>query len=223
MPDPGRTGGGGAVPARVPRPPRAWLWVALLALMVASLCAGIVLRAGVRGGGGAAVLLVGAFGVLAVLYLAAEVMVVLQEVQAREAARTALATLPPPCRVSGRVRVRGAGGRPVLVDHVVAVPGGSVYAVVVDGSTRPPRPGDSTDGLGPLVPRARRAAAAIAAAAAAGVLPERLGVGAGACIRPCILVVRRPLAPGERAGVLAVAGADVQRLLPDPPRPPAVP
>ena len=199
----------GRAPAR---PRRAWLWTALLLIMLVSLLAGIVLRVGVRGGGPTAVI-IGVFGLLAVVYLAGEVMVILQDVQAREAGEAALAGLPDGFRVSGRVRVSGLRGRPVCIDHVVVGPGDRAFAVVLDGSTRPPSRDDPLDGLGPLLGRARAAAAALSAAARARVLPDRLGIGVETTVRPCILVVRRPLGSGERRGVLAVSAGDAVRLL----------
>ncbi len=195
------------------RPRRAWLWTVLLLIMLVSLLVGIVLRAGVRGGGGPTAVMIGVFGLLAVVYLAGEVMVILQDVQAREAGGAALAGLPDGFRISGRVRVSGLRGRPVCIDHVVVGPGDRAFAVVLDGSTRPPSRRDPLDGLGPLLGRARAAADALSAAARARVLPDRLGLDVETTVRPCILVVRRPLVPGERSGVLALAAGDAVRVL----------
>jgi len=193
------------------RPRRTWLWVGLGGLCLLALLLGAAIRAGTHGGGVEA-LMIGLAGLAAVLLLAGELLVVLQATQAHEAAAAALAQLPSGHRVSGRIRVRGAG-RPVVVDHVVVRPDGRAWAVLVDGSTNPPRPGDGSDGLARLLPTARRGAEVLARAAAAGVLPKELGLRRRTAIRPCILTVRRPLRTGERDGVLGVAAGDAATVL----------
>lgn len=197
---------------RVPlRPRRLWLWAGLGLLAVLAVLVGAVLRAGTRGAG-PEVLMLGAVGAAAALLLVGEVVVVLQAVQAREAADAALTALPAGHRVAGRIRIRGSG-RPVLIDHVVVSPRGDVWAVTVDGSANPPRPGDPTDGLAALLPTARRAADALARAAQAGVLPPELGLGPRPRVRPCILAARRPLQRGPRQGVLAFSAAEAAEAL----------
>jgi len=205
--------------AAVGRPRRRWLWAGLWTLMGVSLVAGLFLRVGLRDRGGPGLVAVGVVALAAALFLAGEVLVVLQDVQAREAAAEALGALPPGFRVTGRVRIAGAGPRPVVVDSVVVTPDGRAYAVVVDGSTRPPAPHDPYDGVGPLLPRARAAAEALAAAARARVLPARVGLGPTAEVLPCVLVVRRPFRGGPRDGVLAVGPRDLPEAL-SAPRPP---
>lgn len=199
-----------------PRARRSWLWVGTGTLCVLALLVGMVVRAGTHAGGGD-VLMVGLAAAGAVLFLAGEIVTVLQSVQAREAARSALAALPPDHRVSGRIRVRGAG-RPVVVDHLVVRPDGAVFAVTVDGSTNPPRSGDRLDGLGRLLPAARRSAEVLQRAARAGVLPPRLGLPPRCSVHPCILAARRPLGTGQREGVLAFAAADAASALATAPR-----
>jgi hypothetical protein len=194
------------------RPRRGWLWAAVAGCGALAVLVGFVIRAGAHGGG-PVVAMTGGAGALLGLFIVAEVVSVLQTVQAREAAAAALAALPAGFSVSGRVRVRGAGRRPAVADHVIRCPDGRVLAVVVDGSTRPPRPGDPREGLGRLVEAARQAAEAVQRAAAAGVLPPELRVRPGARVQPAILVARRPLAPGRREGVLAFAAADALRVL----------
>jgi|GEM_PF-5552647 len=191
-----------------PRPqPRSWLWVGTGALCLLALLVGMIVRAGTHAGG-ASLLMAGLVAAAAILFLAGEIVTVLQAVQAREAARAALAALPPGHRVSGRVRVRGAG-RPVVVDHLVVRPDGAVFAVTIDGSTNPPRVGDPAEGLGRLLPAARHAAEVVQRAARAGVLPAELGLPVKAGVRPCILAARRPLSTGERDGVLTFSANDV--------------
>lgn len=185
---------------------RGWLWAGTALLGLLAVSVGMLLRAGRHGGGGA--LLMAALAVAgAVLFLTGETVAVLQAVQAREAAREALAALPPGHRVSGRLRVRGAG-RPVVVDHLVVRPDGTVFAVTVDGSTNPPRPGDPLEGLGRILPAARRAAEIVQRAADAGVLPAELQLPRPAVVRPCILAARRPLALAHRQGVVTCSAAD---------------
>lgn len=208
----GASVGTGSAPSPAARPRRRWLWITLLVIMGGALLGGVLLRVGAQDHGGASLIMIGLLALLAVLYLAGELMVVLQEVQAREAGRLALAALPAGYTVSGRVRVSGHG-RPVCIDHVVVTPGGDAFAVVVDGSTRPPAPRDPLDGVGPLLPKARAAAVALMTAARAGVLPDRLLVHSRTPVRPCILVVRRPMSPGERAGVLTLSGSDAATVL----------
>ncbi len=193
------------------KPRRAWLWSAVGLLAALALIVGMVLRASRQGGGGEALML-GVVALCAGLLLTGEIIAVLQSVQAREAARTALGALPPAYRVSGRIRVRGRR-RSAVVDHLVLAPDGRAWAVTVDGSTRPPRPGDPLDGLAPLLEAARKGAEFVREAAVAGVLPEELQPSATARVTPCILVARRPIEAGVRQGVLAFAGADAVKQL----------
>ncbi len=190
---------------------RAWLWVSAGALCLLALLVGMIFRTSTHGGG-TAMLMAAVATAAAALFLAGEIVTVLQVVQAREATRTALASLPPGHRVSGRIRVRGAG-RPVVVDHLVVRPDGIAFAVTIDGSTNPPRPGDTTDGLSRLLAQARRAAEVVQRAADAGVLPPELGLRSRIRVQPCILAARRPLRTGPREGVLACAAADAAHAL----------
>ena len=181
--------------------------------MLSALVAGGLVRAGARDGGGAGIIVMGATALCAVLFLCMEVVAVLQGVQAREAVSATFRNLPDGFRCSGRVRVTGWGRRPVLVDQVVVTPEGEAYAVVVDGSTRPPAAGDPLDGVGALIPAARRAAEAVAAAAAARVLGG-VPLPPGVRVDPCIVVARRPITPGRRAGVFTVAAGDFAHAIP---------
>lgn len=187
-------------------PRRAWLWISVALLAVLALLAGMAMRAAGRGGGPEA-WMVGVVAVCAGLLLTGEIVGVLAGIQAREAAKRALGALPPAYRISGRIRVRGHR-RAAVIDHLVVGPDGRAWAVTVDGSTRPPRPGDPTDGLRPLLAVARRAAEFAREAARAGVLPEELRVPAGTQVMPCILVARRPMDMGMREGVLAFGATD---------------
>ncbi len=173
---------------------------------------GFVIRASLHGGG-PALLMMGVLLGLCALFLLGEIVTALQVVQAREAAAEALARLPSGYRVSGRIRVRGAGRRPAVADHVVVCPDGRTFAVMVDGSTRPPRPGDPAEGLARLLGGARRVAESIQEAAAARVLPEELGLRPGSRVRPCIVVARRPVATAWHDGVLAVSAPEAAGVL----------
>jgi hypothetical protein len=173
---------------------------------------GFVIRAGGHGGG-PLVAMTGGAGAALGLFIVAEIVAVLQVVQAREAAMAALAALPAGYAVSGRIRIRGAGRRPAVADHVVVCPDGRAFAVVVDGSTRPPRADDPRAGLGRLLPAAREAAEAVQKAAAAGVLPPGLRLRRGTVVQPAVLVARRPFGTGRREGVLAFAAADADAAL----------
>ena len=194
------------------RPRRGWLWWTLAGVGALSLVAGIALRTGLRTANPEALMLAALAG-LGALWLVGETIAVLQDVQAREVARAALAALGPEIRVSGRVRVSGPG-RPQVVDHVVVGPG-VAWAVLVDGSTASPRAADPDLGLGRLLDRALAGAKAVQAAAGAGVLPPTLGLDGQREVRAAILVARRPAQTARRRGVLIFpADAARQALLP---------
>ncbi len=192
------------------RPKRYWLWLGLAGLALLAFLAGGSLR--LRGPAAAEAVMIGATALGASLLLAVELLSVLQGVQGREAAAAALRVLPHDLRVTGRVRIRGRG-RPAVADHIVVGPTGDGWAVLVDGSTRPPRSGDPLDGLRPLLAAARRVAAAVQEAGRLGLLPPETGLGATSSVRPAILVARRPLAAGERDGVMAFAAGDAANAL----------
>lgn len=192
-------------------PRRSWLWTGTAALLALALLVGLLLRAAAHGGG-SELWMIAFLAAAAVLLLVAEVVTVLQAVQAREAARAALVGLPPGHRVSGRIRIRGTG-RPVVIDAVVVRPDGAVFTVLVDGSANPPAPQDPTDGLRKLLPQARNCAVMVERAAAAGVLPAELGLHGHVRAIPCVLAARRPLRAGAREGVLAFAAAEAVQAL----------
>lgn len=201
----------GPAPQAAFGPRRSWLWTGTAALLALALLVGLLLRAAAHGGGNG-MWMIAFLAAGAVLLLVAEVVTVLQAVQARDAARAALAGLPPGHRVSGRIRIRGAR-RPVVIDAVVVRPDGAVFTVLLDGSANPPSPQDTTEGLRKLLPQARDCAVMVERAAAAGVLPAELGLRGHIRAVPCVLAARRPLRAGTREGVLAFAAADTVQVL----------
>ncbi len=155
------------------------------------------------------------FGVITLLLaagMATELLVTLQQVQAREIAVAAINGLPKRFRRLGRMRIQD-GWRRVVIDQVVKGPKGRVFAIMVDGSTLPAVRGDRLDGLGRLIGPAKRAAQTLSKAAKAGALPRDLGMPQDAVVCPCILVVRRPLVTGERDGVLSFTAAEMPAAL----------